>query len=237
MPSTRISLFADEQRTQPANPYRDDLVGKLSAGYVNNGRPVSLDEWRFVSDDKEVIETLADLYGGDVNEITKTKRDDTEVIEYEVFTKAKSLPIIMEGEDAISSEFMWWANGELLGRGDGVKMDNGDDDPGYGLELAERKDKAKKGLVPAPETTVYFRLADNPDLGIFRYAKSQAWGFERNLVRNGFYDDFDAAVENGDSVKATIARNPVSFVAKNGKMAGKTVSYTETTLEFKGAAQ
>lgn len=45
--ASRISLFNDETRTQPANPYRDDLVGTLRAGYVNNGRPVSLDEWRF----------------------------------------------------------------------------------------------------------------------------------------------------------------------------------------------
>lgn len=229
----RISLFDEEQRTSSANPYRDDVVGKLSAGYVNNGRPVSLDEWRFVSDDEIVAQKVADLYGGEVQEITKEKKNGDKVVEYEVFTQAKDLDIVIDGVDAVSSEFMWWANGELLGRGDGVKMEDGSDDPGYGLELAERKDKSKKGLVPAPETTVYFRLADDPDLGVFRYAKSQAWALERNLQRNGFYDELDDAE---GAIKARIGRNPVSFIAKNGKMAGKTVSYTETTLEYKGAA-
>lgn len=235
--ASRISLFNDEQRTQPANPYRDDLVGTLRAGYVNNGRPVSLDEWRFTSDDPEVAEAIADLYGGDVNELTKTKQNGDEVKEYEVFTKAKSLDIILEGEESISSEFTWWANGELLGRGDGTTMEDGTADPGAHLDLAERKDKAKKGLVPAPETTVYFRLKDNEDLGIFRYVKSQAWGFERNLQREGFYDDFDDTVADGNRVKAVIARNPVSFTAKSGPRAGKIVNYTETTLTFKGATE
>lgn len=235
--ASRISLFDDEQRTQPANPYRDDLVGTLRAGYVNNGRPVSLDEWRFTSDDPEVAEKIADLYGGDVNELTKTKQNGDEVKEYEVFTKAKSLNVILDGEESISSEFTWWANGELLGRGDGTTMDNGDADPGAHLDLNERKDKAKKGLVPAPETTVYLRLADNEDLGVFRYTKSQAWGFERNLQREGFYDDFDDAVADGNRVKAVIARNPVSFTAKSGPRAGKIVNYTETTLTYKGVTE
>lgn len=233
MATERISLFDDEQRNAPSNPYRDDLVGKLSAGYVNNGRPVSLDEWRFVSDDEVVTQTIADLYGGEVQEITKEKRNGDKVVEFEVFTKSKSLDIIIDSPEAVSAEFTWWANGELLGRGDGHTMENGEDDPGAHLELAERKDKAKKGLVPAPETTVYFRLADNPDLGVFRYTKSQAWGFERNLKRNGFYDSLDAAES---PINATIARNPVEFVAKNGPRAGKTVNYTETTLEYKGEA-
>ncbi len=231
---TRISLFDDEQRTTSSNPYRDDVVGKLSAGYVNNGRPVSLDEWRFVSDDAEVAQKAADLFGGDVQEITKTKRNGDELIEYEVFTKAKSLDIVIDGPDAVSAEFTHWANGELIGRGDGVKMEDGTADPGYGLDLNERKDKAKKGLVPAPETTVYFRLAADQDLGIFRYVKSQAWGFERNLAREGFYDDLADAE---GAVKAVIARNPVEFTAKSGPRAGKVVNYTETTLKITGPAE
>lgn len=231
---TRISLFDDEQRTQPSNPYRDDLVGKLSAGYVNNGRPVSLDEWRFVSDDEVVAQKVADLYGGEVQEIKKTRQNGDEVIEFEVFTQAKSLGIIIDSAEAVSAEFTWWANGELLGRGNGTTMEDGTPDPGADMELAERKDKAKKGLVPAPETTVYFRLADDENLGVFRYTKSQAWGFERNLTRNGFYDDLDDAE---GPIKAKIARNPVEFVAKNGPRAGKPVNYTETTLEYKGAAE
>jgi hypothetical protein len=230
----RISLFDDEQRTSPSNPYRDDVVGKLSAGYANNGRPVSLDEWRFVSDDEVVAGAVASLYGGEVQEITKTKRNGEEVAEFEVFTKAKSLNIIIDSPEAVSVEYTWWANSELLGKGDGTTMEDGTPDPGAGLDLAERKDKAKKGLVPAPETTVYFRLADYTELGVFRYVKSQAWGFERNLARNGFYDDLDDAE---GAIKATIARNPVEFTAKSGPRAGKVVNYTETTLEYKGAAE
>lgn len=230
----RISLFDDEQRTSPSNPYRDDLVGKLSAGYVNNGRPVSLDEWRFVSDDEVVAQRVAELYGGDVQEITKTKGNGDEIVEHEVFTKSKALTIIIDSPEAVSVEYTWWANGELLGKGDGTTMEDGTADPGAGLDLNERKDKAKKGLVPAPETTVYFRLADDPDLGVFRYVKSQAWGFERNLARNGFYDDLD---DSEGPIKAKIGRNPVEFTAKSGPRAGKVVNYTETTLEFLGAAE
>lgn len=235
MTAGRISLFDDEQRTQPSNPYRDDVVGRISGGYVGDGgAPVSLDQWRFQSDDEVVAQKIADLFGGEVQEVERKKKNET-VIEYEVFTKADAVDIVIDSPEAVTSEFTHWSrDGELIGRGDGVTMEDGSADPGYGLELPDRKQKAKQGLVPSPETTVYFRLAADEDLGVFRFVKRDAWNLERNLARNGFYDALDGA---DGPIKARISRNPVSFVAKNGPRAGKTVSYTETVLEYKGAAE
>ena len=229
--AARTAIYDDIERSDaPANPFSDDVVGRLHSGYRNRNKLVSLDEWRFTSDDPAVIERVAELYGGDPQEIEVGDEGD---IRHEVFTEATSLDIILDSADNVSSEFVLWGkDGKIAMRGDGITLTDGTPDPGADLSLPERKDRAKKGLVPSPEVTVYFRLADDPDLGLFKFIKRDAWQLEKELVRDGFYDALDEA-ENG--VKATITRVPVSFVAKTGERAGKTVSYTTTEIKFKGA--
>jgi hypothetical protein len=230
---TRTAIYDDiERSTGTANPYADDVVGRLHSGYLNGRNPVSLDQWRFTSDDPAVIDRLAELYGGSPQEIEDGKGDPL----HELFSEAESIDIIIEDADSVSSEFVLWGkDNKIAMRGDGLTIDNGQNpDPGADLDLPTRKERAKQGLVPSPEVTVYFRLADYPDLGIFKFIKRDAWTFERDLVRDGFYDALDDAT---GPIKASMTRVPVSFVAKTGARAGKTVSYTTTEMKYKGAAK
>lgn len=225
----RINIFADEEKTTGGNPFADDVVGRLHGGYLNGRKPVSLDEWRITSDDPEVADKVAELFGGQPQEI-----ENGDNVLYEVFTEAKDIDIIIESSEAVSSEFVLWGqDGKVAMRGDGVTLDDGNPDPGARLSLNERKEKAKIGLVPAPQTEVFFRLAKAPELGIFRFIQRAAWNLERNLARDGFYDELDDAE---GAIKARLTREPVSFTAKQGPMAGKVVSYTATELKYKGAA-
>lgn len=230
-------IYEDLAASNPdANPHRDDVVGRLSGGYKDEkGNPVSLDTWRFTSDDPEVIDTIAELLGGEPQQ-TESERDGETYVTSEVFTDAKSLDIILDDSESVSTEFVQRDRDfKPFARGDGRTIDNGTKpDPGAHLELAERKEQAKRGLVPAPEVTIYFRLADAPELGVFSFTKYNAWNLIRSIERDSFFDKLDDAVADGYSARAKLSREPVSFKAKSGPRAGKTVSYTDTVLKFKG---
>lgn len=222
----RVNIFDAEPQAAPGNPFANDVVGRFHGGYLHGKTPKSLDQWRVVSDDPNVIARIADLYGGEPQEVGEG--DD---LKHEVFTNAESVNIIIESPEAVSCEFILWGQDHKIAmRGDGVTLDDGTPDPGAALDDATRRQRAKQGLVPAPTTEVYFRLADAPGLGIFRFVQGNAWSLERDLHRTGFYDALDDA-ENG--INAELRRKPQSFVAKTGPMAGKTVSYTSTQLRFK----
>lgn len=228
----RTAIYDDVPKADGASQYYNDVVGSFHGGFLNErGKPVSLDKWRFTSDDPAVIDQLAELFGGEPQQIENSKGDALS----ELFSEQASIPILLEGPDAVGCEFVLWSrDNSVIMRGDGQTINNGTEpDPGAGLPLAERKEKAKQGLVPEPEVTVYCRLADAPDLGIFRFVKRSAWNFERDLVRNSVYDELDDMDEDAEPIPAWLTRVPVSFVAKSGPRAGKTVSYTTTELTLK----
>lgn len=230
--AARISVFDDVPKSTGTENYSDDVVGRLHGGYLNGRTPVSLDQWRITSDDPTVADKVAELFGGTPQAIDGSKEGS---VLHEVFTEAASINVILEDPDAIGTEFVLWGrDGKIAMRGDGYTLDDGTADPDAELPIQERKERAKKGLGTAPETTVYFRLADDPDLGIFKFIQRGAWNLERNLARDGFYDKLD----NSDGpVLVELKREPVSFVAKQGPRAGQTVSFTQTELKFKGSAE
>ncbi|WP_144715716.1 hypothetical protein [Curtobacterium pusillum] len=198
----------------------------MHGGYLHGKAPVSLDHWRVTTASLGTATSTAALFGGRPQIVDAS--DGT--WSYEVFTEAASINVIVETPDSIGTEFVLWGrDGKIAMRGDGYTLDDGSADPDAELPIAERKERAKKGLGTAPETTVYFRLADDPDLGIFKFIQRGAWNLERNLARDGFYDKLD----NSDGpVLVELKREPVSFVAKQGPRAGQTVSFTQTELKF-----
>ena len=92
--------------------------------------------------------------------------------------------------------------------------------------------RAGNGPGPSPQIEVYFRLAQEPDLGIFKY-QTGSWSLASDLVRN----ETEEALEEIDGpTLATLAIEEVSFVAKNGPRKGQTVTYNKPVLTIKGAA-
>ena len=85
---------------------------------------------------------------------------------------------------------------------------------------------------PAPQIEVYFRLAEEPDLGVFKY-QTGSWSMVQDLVRD---QTVEALEEIDGPALASLKIEEVSFVAKNGPRAGQTITYKKPVLTVKGAA-
>ncbi|MEV7607919.1 hypothetical protein AB0N61_00390 [Microbacterium sp. NPDC089320] len=96
--------------------------------------------------------------------------------------------------------------------------------------LVLRGPNGEWSCVPSAELT--FRLADDPNLGIF-VLKSNSWGLAHFLAAEDIEGQIDAV---GGPALLRLKLVPVSFIAKNGPRKGKTVSYTSTEIEVLGAA-
>lgn len=123
----------------------------------------------------------------------------------------------------------WGRSGKPIYVSDGDAVTDGSGgsaDPDAELTFAERK--AKKDIGAAPDIGIFFRLADEPELGIFQF-KTGSWGLAHDLAAEDVAGKLEAA--EGPS-KAVLSLTPESFVAKNGPMKGKTVSFVKSSLEL-----
>lgn len=215
-----------------------DIVGRFRSGYVANDRPVALTEWRVTTGDPEVAGKVADLLGADGHQNWDAHGEDN----IEVFGKEQTIEIILEGTKALRQAMVLYGRKGIIYVSDGETISypderKGEADPQAGQDLATRKAKAKEGTGAEPRIEVYFRLASDPDLGIFKF-QSGSWSFASDLGYHGVEDAIADAVEASDEgkVAATLTLEGVEFTAKNGPRAGQLVSYTKPVLIIKGAA-
>lgn len=236
-----LKIFGGPDGTpQKKSNFSDDVVGRFRSGYVANKRPVALQEWRVTTGDPDVAAKVADLLKGDEPQTWEASGEDN----LEVFTKATSVGIILENEGALrQAMILWGRNGKMIRRSDGETITYPDDqkgkpDPQAGQTLAERKAEAQAGTGAEPQIEVYFRLADAPDLGIFKF-QSGSWSLASDLAYNDTEGDLRDYVADSDGKGAlgTLSLEEVSFVAKNGPRAGQTVSYTKPVLKITGPVQ
>ena len=93
---------------------RQTEVGRIRLGQkvkASNGkeRPARLETFRFTSPSKPLIDAIAKLYGGQVQEWTPPRG----AAEWEVVTDAASVPVVVPPQDIGSSQFYesWSAGG------------------------------------------------------------------------------------------------------------------------------
>lgn len=230
-----LKIFGSDPENQPKPRQRfaDDVVGRFRAGHTIDDRPASLDEWRITTGDPDVAARVYELFGGEEPQEWAAKGEDN----IEVFTAADSVAIIIESAKSLRQRMVLWGrSGKPIYVSDGefILDENGhpteERDPDADLTFQERKEKKDIGAVP--DIDLFFRLADDPDLGIFLF-KTGSWGLAYELAR----DDVQGALEQAEGpVKAVLALEPVSFKAKSGPRKGQTVSYTKSSLTLKGAA-
>jgi hypothetical protein len=236
-----LRIFGNDPSTEqkPRQRFADDIVGRFRSGYQLNGRPAALTDWRVTTGDPEVAAAIFDLLGGDAPQEWEAKGEDN----LEVFSASPSVEIILEGTKAIRQQMILWGrNGKPIQAGDGETLTYPDDqkgqpDPDAQLTFAERKQKARDGIGAEPQIEIYFRLADNPDLGIFKF-QTGSWSMASDLAYadvEGDLADYASDSETG-RVAATLSLEEVSFTAKNGPRAGQVVQYTKPVLKIKGAA-
>jgi hypothetical protein len=227
MAGTRI--FETDPDAMPRQQRRaPDYVGRFRSGRLNGRRPESLSEWRVTTADPDVASAVAGMLGGSPQEWDTTGEDGIEVL-----TNADSVGIVIDGSDSIESRLAHWVNGKLVHECDGVEFldDERRGTPcGCPSLLAERKHAARNEAGPKPDVRLRFRLADDPDLGEFRFVSS-SWDLLRtlHLVEN----DLDKV---GAPANATLALEVVAFTPKSGPMAGRMVSYRKPVISVLGAA-
>ncbi|CCQ44297.1 putative uncharacterized domain protein [Pseudarthrobacter siccitolerans] len=234
-----LNIFGNDPATQPRprNSFKDDIVGRFRSGHQLNGRPAALKEWRITTGDPEVADEIHALFGGDAPQTWEAKGEDN----IEVFTASNKIGIILESANALRQKMVLWSRaGKLIQSGDGQTIDypedrKGEPDPDAHLSFQERKAKARDGFGAEPQIEVYFRLAENPDLGIFKF-QTGSWSMASDLAYNGVEDELADLIADHGKAKAILELEEVSFVAKNGPRAGQTVSYTKPVLTLKGAA-
>lgn len=224
----RIFGSDPENQPKPRNKFADDVVGRFRSGHVLSNRPVALTEWRVTTGDPEVADTIYDLLGGDKPQEWEAKGEDN----LEVFTASSELEVIIESASALRQRMVLWSrNGKIIQAGDGETLEDGTPDPDAELTLAERKQKSRDGVGPSPEITLFFRVAANPDLGVFKY-QTGSWSLATDIAA----DSIDGQLADvGGPARAILGLEEVSYVAKNGPRAGQTVQYTKPTLKILGA--
>lgn len=236
-----LNIFGTDPATatRPKNSFKDDVVGRFRSGHQINGRPAALTDWRITTGDPEVADKVYELFGGDAPQDWEAKGEDN----IEVFTATGKVAIILEGEKALRQQMVLWSrNGKLISASDGATLtypedQKGQPDPDAALSFQERKARARDGFGAEPQIEVYFRLAEDPDLGIFKF-QTGSWSMASDLAYNDTEGDLADAVADSETgqAKATLELEQVSFVAKNGPRAGQTVNYTKPVLKVQGAA-
>ena len=233
-----LKIFGGENAPKQTQSFSSDIVGRFRSGYVENDRPVALETWRVTTGDPDVAGKVAEMLGGDEAQNWETKGEDN----LEVFGKENSVEVILEGAKAVRQAMVLYGRKGIIYVSDGETITypderKGETDPQAGEDLATRKAKDKEGTGAQPRLEVYFRLAEDPEMGIFKF-QSGSWSFASDLAYHGVEDQLTDLVADGvERIAATLSLEVVTFTAKNGPRAGKEVRYTKPVLTIKGAAE
>lgn len=211
-----IDLF-DPALVSARSNSSSDVVGRFRSGYQVNGQPASLTAWRITTGDPDVADAVHDLLGGDPSQEWETKGEDN----LEVFTEAGEVRIVLANADAIEARMLIWPRGQKrIVTCDGTVEDT----EGRPHEckiggFKNRKEHEEQDHICEPRVSIAFKLADAPDLGLFRF-ESGAWSLASVIARPlGF-------MQGKEDVEGTLALEEV--VMKNGNR------FTKPVLSFKG---
>lgn len=95
-------------------------IGHVVAGTTRDGkpytRPAKLNAFRFTSPSREILTQVAALYGGDVKPWTPANGGPAE---FEVYSTANRLPVIIPPRDAVSQWYELYAGSKCMRRCDG----------------------------------------------------------------------------------------------------------------------
>lgn len=224
----RIYETDPDAKPKPKNQFMNDLVGRFRAGMVVGRLPQALSEWRVTTDDVDVADRIADLYGGTAEEWDTDKSDNTQVL-----TDAKSVRVIIEKASDLTARMALYGNAGPIHVCDGAYFVEGHPETedigeacGCAHQLAKRKEKAKAGTGPKPDIKLRFRLADDPELGIFMFSTG-SWTLVEDL------ESLSRGLADADGpVKAELNLKLVEYTTKGGR----DVSYHRPEIVILGAA-
>ncbi|MFJ9646715.1 hypothetical protein [Streptomyces sp. NPDC101206] len=227
--ANKMTIFDTDPNAKPKvrETFEDDTVGRFHSGRQDeDGTPEALTEWRITTGDLVVAQSVAQLYGG---EPVETERPAENFID--VFTDRASIPVVLDGPDAIYADMKLWNRSKLVHHCDGSKFLSPEEKAGKPCgcpELfAERKAAAKDFLGPAPSITITFRLADDFELGLFKF-QSGSWTLASVL------HEYENALEAVDGpALADLTLELVEYTVKKGPNRGRNVSYIKPVIKVR----
>ncbi|MET9617132.1 recombination directionality factor [Kitasatospora indigofera] len=216
-----IRIFETDPDALPKGSlYADDSVGRFHSGRQVDGVPEALSEWRITTGDPEVASAVAQLFKGSVVDTESPNENHLEV----QTDRAKVL-VILDGPDAIASDMKLWNTGMLVHHCDGVEHLSPDDVAGRPCGcpplMEDRKAAAKRRMGPGPSISVSFALADDPDLGKFRF-QSGSWKLAEVL-----HEYENALTRVGAPALAELSLELVEYTTKKGR----DVSYVKPVIK------
>jgi hypothetical protein len=222
---------AKPKKREPKRDYERPVFQFRSGMQVFNkekrrNEPVSLANWRVLTDDPVIADSVAELLGG-----TPEEYDPTKALHLHVLTDSDSVEIVIAGSRAIEDKLILWGQGGPAHECDGefsLLPDDKGEPCGCPRTMQERKDLAKlrppKG--PSPSINVTFRLAGlGYDLGPGKMIAT-AWSLAEVIheVKDAL-DDVDGEA---------LCRLTLEHVQYTNK-AGIEVSYRKPVIEVLGS--
>ncbi|MFB8107294.1 hypothetical protein ACFC3O_31565 [Streptomyces sp. NPDC056007] len=211
-------------KPKPKQTFSDDTVGRFHSGRQVDGQPEALSEWRISTGDPVVAKSVAQLFGGEPIETESTGENFIDV-----FTDRETVLVILDGPEAIYADLKLWNRNKLVHHCDGSAFLSPDEKKGKPCgcpELfAERKEAAKDFLGPSPSISVTFRLADDPELGKFKF-QSGSW-----VMASVLHEYVNALAAVDGPALAELTLELVEFTIKKGKNKGLNVSYYKPVVK------
>ena len=99
------------------------LTGKTRKDGKPGTRPAKLDKFRFTSPSREILTSVAELYGGEVKPWTPANGGPAE---FEVYSQSNRLPVLIPPRDSVSQWYEQYAGSKCQRRCDGVTEQKSD---------------------------------------------------------------------------------------------------------------
>ncbi|OKI71405.1 recombination directionality factor [Streptomyces sp. MJM1172] len=215
-----LRIFETDPAAKPKRrQFADDFVGRFRSGRQVGNRPESLKTWRVTTNEVETADAISKLMGGTPAEWETTGEDFNEVI-----TETDKVLIVINGPKALTADMKLYGRQGLIHHCDGVQSLMEEDKGelcGCPALMEDRKAQAKTGRGPSPYTNLVFRLAEDYDLGVFRF-QSTAW----KLAEVIHEIDNELSAYSGE-VLAELSLELVEFTTK----AGRDVSYRKPVVK------
>ncbi|UJB43614.1 recombination directionality factor [Streptomyces sp. A1-5] len=223
--ANHMTIFDTDPNARPKvrQTFSDDTVGRFHSGRAVGGVPEALSEWRISTGDPEVAKAVAQLFGGEPVETDSPSENFIDV-----FTDRATVPVVLDGPDAIYADMKLWNRNKLVHHCDGSRFLSPDEKKGQPCHcpelFAERKQAAKDFMGPAPSISITFRLADDPELGKFRF-QSGSW-----MLASVLHEAENDLAAVGAPALAELTLERVEYTVKKGPNKGRNVSYVRPVV-------
>lgn len=212
----RPTIFQPRERVRQ-RAAASDIVGRFRSGYQIDGKPNALSEWRVTSGDPEVMDAVID-YLGDANDGVQeweARGEDN----LEVFTNTAEVSVLLKDITAIDARMLIWPKRgktkDFVCGGVAHEFEKGKPYECTDGDWTTRAEHDEQDHVCEPAVKIRFRLADDPDLGLFEF-QTGSWSMASVIGEEiGALMDIEEA--DGLPARATLGLELVEYTTKDGK--------------------